>query len=406
MHIDYVHLHYSRYRQSATSSVGRSSSCSPTWRFLLYLGHLHSTISRIALRNRKCLALVVTLILLLGAFVFAPREARADQQQPTVVHQVSMKSSEEYSGPTYQEVAKPAAQAPSGMSYTVETTLPTMPSPRGSTLKPTLKPTPEPAPDLLPKSALNPTPESRLQAGSASEKPGSELLEEPTLPVQTAPDPVGSEPTLLASVPSPEPLPEPVSLEEVSEALLLQSTERLAAAMPQDLGPALLPDDATVNSAPQIGISSQNSDYNTVALGPNSPISLAGGSPSTATLGANELNVVSNPLQYLQNSTTSVVAENLGTLAGDSYEQPSPNDNREPSESLPQPAPLHTPLMGDSSFALSGGGQAGAGGVVPLLLFVLASGLVLLRASGRLSQVFCEIPKPSSALLMPLERPG
>jgi hypothetical protein len=32
--------------------------------------------------------------------------------------------------------------------------------------------------------------------------------------------------------------------------------------------------------------------------------------------------------------------------------------------------------------------------------------LILLRVSGRLSQAFCEIPKPSSALLMPLERPG
>jgi hypothetical protein len=74
------------------------------------------------------------------------------------------------------------------------------------------------------------------------------------------------------------------------------------------------------------------------------------------------------------------------------------------------PEPLFPPMSpsGDSSFfSLSGVGQAGpGGGLVLLLLGVLASGLILLRRDGPLSWASCELPKPSSALLLPLERPG
>ncbi len=68
----------------------------------------------------------------------------------------------------------------------------------------------------------------------------------------------------------------------------------------------------------------------------------------------------------------------------------------------PSPAPL-----GGSYFSPSVGGQVGHGGVVPLLICVLAAGLVLLRPLvGRLSWATCELPKPSSVLRLPLERPG
>jgi hypothetical protein len=66
------------------------------------------------------------------------------------------------------------------------------------------------------------------------------------------------------------------------------------------------------------------------------------------------------------------------------------------------------PPSGDSSFfSLSGVGQAGpGGGLVLLLLGVLASGLIVLRPDGPLSWTPCEMPKPSSALPLPPERPG
>jgi hypothetical protein len=78
-----------------------------------------------------------------------------------------------------------------------------------------------------------------------------------------------------------------------------------------------------------------------------------------------------------------------------------------PLEDAPLPSsPLSMPI-GGSSFSLSGGGSQTGGGVAPLVLLgVLASVLALLRRDGRLSLISCEVPRPSSALLSPLERPG
>jgi hypothetical protein len=73
-----------------------------------------------------------------------------------------------------------------------------------------------------------------------------------------------------------------------------------------------------------------------------------------------------------------------------------------------QPHSPSTPGPVENSFlSLSGGGQIGAGGVVSLLfLGALAFSLFSLPRDGRLSKVFCEVPKLCSALLLPLERPG
>jgi type II secretory pathway component PulM len=76
-----------------------------------------------------------------------------------------------------------------------------------------------------------------------------------------------------------------------------------------------------------------------------------------------------------------------------------------PQQEWPPPSPL-APLWG-SSFSLSGGQAGPGGGLTPLLVCVLASGLVLLRRDGLLFRLApYEPPKPSSALLLPLERPG
>ncbi len=76
-----------------------------------------------------------------------------------------------------------------------------------------------------------------------------------------------------------------------------------------------------------------------------------------------------------------------------------------PQHERPPPSPL-APLWG-SSFSLSGGQAGPGGGLTPLLVCVLASGLVLLRRDGLLFRLApYEPPKPSSALLLPLERPG
>ena len=69
--------------------------------------------------------------------------------------------------------------------------------------------------------------------------------------------------------------------------------------------------------------------------------------------------------------------------------------------------PTMPPLEDSSFFSLTGVGQVGPGGGLGLLLLgVLVSVLILLRQEGPLSWISGESPKPTSALLMPLERPG
>jgi hypothetical protein len=68
---------------------------------------------------------------------------------------------------------------------------------------------------------------------------------------------------------------------------------------------------------------------------------------------------------------------------------------------------LPQPLQDSPFFSLPGTGQVAFGGGVGLLLLgVLASVLILRRRDGPLSWISCEPPKPTSALLVPLERPG
>jgi hypothetical protein len=65
------------------------------------------------------------------------------------------------------------------------------------------------------------------------------------------------------------------------------------------------------------------------------------------------------------------------------------------------------PSPGDGSFfSLSGTGQMGPGGLSLLLLGVLATVLIVRRRDEAFSWIIDELPKPTSALLLPLERPG
>jgi len=90
---------------------------------------------------------------------------------------------------------------------------------------------------------------------------------------------------------------------------------------------------------------------------------------------------------------------------GEAPAEPSSGGAKEPVEDTPPP-PSPAPLDG-GYYSPSVGGQVGLGGVVPLLICVLAAGLILLRPLvGRLSWASCELPKPSPVLLGPLERPG
>jgi hypothetical protein len=116
---------------------------------------------------------------------------------------------------------------------------------------------------------------------------------------------------------------------------------------------------------------------------------------------------VSSAVHTTLQTIGSTAAGILGSFTDDPSE-PSPADEQGPLEGG-EPIPLApvAPLGGGSYSPMSAGGvQAGSGGFAPLLIGILVSGLVLLRRDGRLWRAFCEVPKPSSALLTPLERPG
>jgi hypothetical protein len=114
-------------------------------------------------------------------------------------------------------------------------------------------------------------------------------------------------------------------------------------------------------------------------------------------------------------SVASATAEVFRTLAGGSALPSSSTDatsgtQQAPSDGTPQDpvAPLVPPL-GDSLFSPFTGapGQLAGGGVAPLLVGILALLTVILtRRDFRTYLISCELPKPSSALLRPLERPG
>jgi len=113
-------------------------------------------------------------------------------------------------------------------------------------------------------------------------------------------------------------------------------------------------------------------------------------------------------------SVASATAEVFRTLAGGSTGTPSSDatsgNQQASSDGTTQDpmAPLVPPL-GDSLFSPFTGaaGQLAGGGVAPLLVGILALlTTMLIRRDFRTYLIACEMPKPSSALLRPLERPG
>ena len=141
-------------------------------------------------------------------------------------------------------------------------------------------------------------------------------------------------------------------------------------------------------------------------------------SSSLGTRAAGALDSAVGTVQSAANAAASVAsatAEVFRTLAGGSAGTPSSSDaasgnQQAPSDGTPQDpvAPLVPPL-GDSLFSPFTGaaGQLAGGGVAPLLVGILALLTVsLVRRDFKTYLIACEMPKPSSALLRPLERPG
>jgi hypothetical protein len=382
----------------------------------LYIGQSHSTTIHFDPLSRKPLALVVALVLSLVALVLAAGEAKAAQQPPAVVQQPSTevqqfpaKTSTEYSAATDKKVAEPVPEAPSVVSNTLETLFPAPPLLKGSTPpQPLPNPTPEPPalqPPPAPADSLQKLqkPVSKLTGESTrpedpeppSANPGSALQQNPAPPVplgrevpDPVPDPRSSQPTLPVSEPLPE-LKKPIALEEASETLPLQAEPPpVPNALEQAGMLASLPENGPANySVSPIAPTSPRADQRFVGSRAIIPVPLEGGLYSTTNLGH--------------------IEPSVSTSFGGSPELSS-NDTQKPLEDTPQPPePPLAPPVGDAPLFSLGGAQTGPGGALALLLIcIFASGMVLLRPDDTLYLASCTIPKPSSALLMPLERPG
>jgi hypothetical protein len=131
-------------------------------------------------------------------------------------------------------------------------------------------------------------------------------------------------------------------------------------------------------------------------------------------LAAASRGAVHEALTQTHKTVSETVAGAMGTLeswatrwlpSGEAAQGSSEGSAPDPLDPLLPPLP---PPLGDSPFfSLPGTGQVAFGGGVGLLLLgVLASVMILRRRDGPLSWISCEPPKPTSALLVPLERPG
>jgi hypothetical protein len=177
-----------------------------------------------------------------------------------------------------------------------------------------------------------------------------------------------------------------------------------------------LPVDAGESLAPSVVGTDLNysAAHKPLAAGPTLPVGVGGTSPLPSSFGtatSTTSNDVVNSAAKIAHDAAEKLATGISGTLGNGSVDPSSDKTHDPlsEEEAPQPVtPLAPPAGGTSAFSLSGGGQGGSTGVAPLLLLVgvLASGLVLLRHDGWRYLASCEVPKPSSALLSPLERPG
>ena len=333
---------------------------------------------------RKILALISALVLVTGVFVFFGGEARAQQPEPR--HAASYEIGvEQTTEATLFETSR-TKKSP------IETS-PVETPPAGGPEPPAF----EPQPVYRQNPESPPATETTLHVHDSST--GSEPLEKSGLapeldlapPVVPVPEPVESELPVLESVPGPLSLEEGDPLSSLVEEV----------------------------PAPEPGVPEAEA-Y--LSSSPGDPVDSVAGTLENTVLEVSRAFVESPPLSSILEDGSLFDMALAGLLpdgevnrapAGEHTEDPEPRsagstgpENRS-SVALQPPSPIARPL-GGSSFSGSGG-QAGlgGGGFAPLLLAcVLASGLVLLRRDGLLRWVSCEPPKPSSALLLPLERPG
>ena len=315
-------------------------------RRLLTLGQPHrNTAIRAHLQSRKSLALLVVLVLCLSVFILADNEAWAKEQP---------------SSPAAQQGPAEGKNTPNGQA-------------NGKVAEPVSgTPTPPVTPPVQTPSVEKPPVENAPPPPASETPPPVERPSSP--PLEPAP-----------STPKPDPAPQPAPQvgaggeEEIESDPVPHTSRPSTTDSNQVVEPKLVS-----TASPDVADEVVDED---VHLAP-----ARGPGPATP------------------------AAEVFRTLAGGSAGTPSSDatsgTQQAPSDDTSkQPAPLASQPLGDglfSPFTGTTGGQSGAGGgAAPLLVGILVLLTVsLARRDFRTYLIACEVPKPSSALLRPLERPG
>jgi hypothetical protein len=359
---------------------------------LLSIGYPRETISGLGPRSWKTLTSLGALSLCAFIFAFSGEDAQAQQQHTITDGQVA------------ETATEMPLKAPPAEETSPQETRPVNTSPAGSAL---------PDSETMPGQTLQP----ELISGSTpvpTEHYGSESpTSDPALPGLVGGDP-GSSPTL-DSVPPNAPAPTPGPLDPEPSTLVLEPAPG-AATTEQDEPLSLLAEEAPAAELAPPDLRGEEGPYLLPVLG--GPVT-----STVDTLEATFENPTANALESVTgegswpaaadeslNYTASLAdlfsgGETERAPASEPAQEPSPTGSESPlRDTPPQPVSPFTPPV-VNSFSLSGA-QVGSGGVFLLLLCVLASGPILLRRDLRLSWAYCKLPKPISAVRLPLERPG
>jgi hypothetical protein len=383
---------------------------------LLSLGQAHEATGRIGPSIRKILVLVGVLILSVFALIFAGKEAQAEQlpqqqQQPVaatdrdVVEPVAEQSSVKISlvNPPLEETSSavtPSMEAPPGGTSPVEAppvdgaappvSRPVPQSPVEHESKPVLR---QPGQDY-PEASPVPDPAAPTSGPTQELPAGSELDAVP--PMDLTPEPEsGPEPASPALEPVPGPVLEPVAFEE-NEPLSSYAEE-----------------------APVPGTTVPNSGEEQLYLLPGLEDSVGSVVETVGSTSASAFEALTGEalLQSKAAEDKSLIGpastnlfsvgeiDRVPTNKTDEDPGSSPTGPESPLRDTPQPVSPFAPPVGNS-FSLSGGSAIGPGGLALLLLCILVSGVILLRRDGKVLSPICKLPKPDSALRLPLERPG
>jgi hypothetical protein len=363
------------------------------------------TTSRVGQFTWKIVALAVPLALCFVVFVLATGEARAAEQPSQTSQPGTAESVTIINGKVAEPV--PSVTTPSPETVPAETAL-SVPSPAdshpGSAPKPTSALAPEPTPEPAPQPITQPAVYVGLTepAHSTGAAPAAPEARDATT---TAPDEGGASP----------PVPELPVWEIVPEPVTSQGTGPMSAPSRAPLEEV----PASAGATPMVPPPSPTADVAQKPSGPSPmvvPVPMQIPSVVTSSLswgiGENAASAAASAMASVSSTATEVFGVLSSGLAEPSAAR---TQEEQSSRGTPQPVPLDpltSPVGGAGYFSSTptgaGGQLAGSGGgYAPLLLGILPLlAVILTRRDFRTYLVSCEMPKPSSALLMPLERPG